>query len=166
MNKNFIKRIAASVIACVSIASMSAFTASASFCNYFDRDWSTTGGKYGPKTDTADKCTSSSVYVYPKCNNPVYVSLKGKCSNVDGGRAYDCSECNKYSETLTTSNVSIPAWSERLVRNYIMEIALQNGSAGGNVDAVATFTKVGPYGGSSGVWSPDTKNAYLYRTAN
>jgi hypothetical protein len=47
-----------------------------------------------------------------------------------------------------------------------MEIALQNGSAGGNVDAVATFTKVGPYGGSSGVWSPDTIKPYLYKVAN
>lgn len=163
MKKNIFKKAVASVMACVSLISMSAsLTASASFCNSADTDWE--AGKYG-NTYTRTKCNSSSIYVSNTWGNPVYVSVKGKCSNVKP-YIYDCSKCNKYSETLKTTNIYIDSYETRCIRNYIMEIALENGSKGGNVDAVVTFSIVPGMGGTRGKWSPDTVGASRYAVAN
>ncbi len=163
MKKNIFKKAVASVMACVSLISMSAsLTASASFCNSADTAWK--ASKNG-NTYIRNKCDSSSIYVSNQSINTVYVSVEGKCSNVKTS-PYPCDKCKKYPEILTTTDVRIGGNETRCIRNYIMEIALESGSKGGNVDAVVTFKTKVPDGGAYGVWSPDTAGASRYAVAN
>lgn len=107
-----------------------------------DTSWAA-GGSY-----IRDKDNASSVYVQ---NTSDYyyatVSVYGRKSN--DNTDYEVNRNNKNGQVVVTHDLSIPARSQRLIRQFIYE--------NGNQFAKAVFS-----GGGSGWWSPDSVGSYTY----
>lgn len=137
-----------SVLAAAAVLSVSAMLSTTSLAaNTYDTYWAGGNGYTRPKED------SSSVYVRNDSPNQVAVSVYG-VSYINGITVHNyVSDCNGF-PTLNTIGVKIPGQCERVIRQYIYEK--------GYNQAYVSFAG----NNTSGYWSPDTANQWLYTPAN
>lgn len=137
MNKKICKLTAA--ISAVTLAFASMLTSAAYAANTYDTDWDFSAGYIREKMD------NSSVYVKNTSDVNALISVYAYTTD---GYIHDASTYK--GSTLKTKDVSIPARSERLVKQFIYELGYRY--------AYVHFT--GP--GSHGCWSPDSIGSYPY----
>lgn len=114
-----------------------------------------TGDTYwsGGNGYTRRKDNATSVYVRNDSPNTVSVSVYG-VSYINGITVHNgVSRCDGY-PTLDTIGVKVPGNCERVIRQYIKEK--------GYNEAYVYFSG----NNTSGYWSPDTANEWLYTPAN
>lgn len=103
---------------------------------------------YGGGSFVRDKDDYTSIYIQNVSDYYyAWVTVKGRKSgdNTD----YEVNVSDLDGQTVTTHDLTIPARSERLVRQFVKENDCQ-------------FAKVIFTGGGSGWWSPDSVGSYTY----